>query len=286
MVQQMLISGILLGGVYCCIAVGFSVITGVLKIFNFAHGAFVMLGAYTTYVCFSVFKIDPFLSLPISMVVLFVIGYFFQRFLINRVIRAPLYMTLILTFGLDMVLVNSALLAWTGNLRAVVPSYASKTLAVAGVSIPVVRLASFFVGLLLTLLLYLLMNKTKVGKAINATRMDLDAAKLVGVDVTNIYAMTFGIGTAMAGAAGTLLSMLASISPTMGSMYSSKAFAICVLGGFGHMAGALLGSLVMGLLEMVGVALIGPGYQEATAFAVLVLVLIFRPKGLLGKEYF
>jgi branched-chain amino acid transport system permease protein len=116
--------------------------------------------------------------------------------------------------------------------------------------------------------------------------MDLDAAKLVGVNSASIYAVTFGIGTAMAGAAGALISVMSAISPTMGTMYSSKAFAICILGGFGHMAGALVGGVLMGLLEVMGVALVGPGYQEAMAFAVLVLVLVFRPKGILGKEYY
>jgi branched-chain amino acid transport system permease protein len=158
----MLVSGILLGGVYGCVAVGFSLITGVLKVFNFAHGAFVMLGAYVTYLAFSSMRLDPFLSIPLAMIALFLIGYLFQRVLINRVIRAPLYMTLILTFGLDMVLVNGALLAWTGNLRSVVPKYASLTVTVGSVNVPVVRLAAFVCAMILTVLLYILMNKTKM----------------------------------------------------------------------------------------------------------------------------
>jgi len=286
LIPQMIASGILLGGVYGCVAVGFSVITGVLKIFNFAHGAFIMLGAYTTWLVTSRLGVDPFLGMPVAMAVLFLLGYLVQRYLINRVIRAPLYMTLILTFGLDMAIVNAATLKWSGNLRSVVARYASASLHVAGVSLPGIRVSAFVAALVLTALLFFLMDRTRVGKAINATRMDLDAAKLVGVDSAKVYAITFGIGTAMAGAAGCLISMLSAISPSMGSTFSSKAFAICVLGGFGHMAGALAGGIIMGLLETVAAVAVGPGYQEAVAFAVLVLVLVLRPKGLLGREYY
>jgi branched-chain amino acid transport system permease protein len=286
LIPQMIVSGILLGGVYGCVATGFSLITGVLKIFNFAHGAFIMLGAYATWILFSIWSVDPFLALPATMLVLFVMGYLVQRFLINRVVRAPLYMTLILTFGLDMVFVNAATLAWSANLRSIKPAYSVARLTIGSVSIPYVRLAVFATALILTGLLYVLMNKTRVGKAINATRMDLDAAKLVGVDSAKVYAITFGLGTALAGAAGGLLSILSSISPTMGTMYSSKAFAICVLGGFGHMAGALVGGLLMGLFETLAAVVVGPGYQSAIAFAVLVLVLIIRPSGILGREYY
>lgn len=286
MIPQIVVSGLLLGGVYGCVAVGFSLITGVLKIFNFSHGAFIMLGAYATWFISSSLGVDPIFILPVAMLILFLIGYTIQKFMINRVIRAPLYMTLILTFGLDMVIVNSVILKWTGNLRSVRTFLANNTLEILDIRIPTVRFVAFIIALFLTILLYYFMNSTKTGKAINATRMDLDAAKLSGINSANIYAITFGLGAALAGAAGNLISMISAITPTMGSMYSSKAFAICILGGFGHMAGALVGGLIMGMLEMIAAVTVGPGYQEAVAFTVLVIVLIVRPKGILGREYY
>lgn len=286
MLLQVLISGLLLGGMYAVIATGFSLISGVMKILNFSHGALIMIGAYVTFWLTYGFGINPILTIPLSMIILFIIGYFVQKYLINYIVRAPIYMTLILTYGLEMVLINAAMIMWTGDLRTTVVPYAGQSISFMGARIPIVRLIVFIIALLITIFLYLMMGKTKLGRAINAARMDLDACKLVGINIPLIYAFTFGLGAAMAGAAGSLLAMLGPISPEMGVLFSSKAFAICILGGFGNMLGPLIGGLLMGVIEASGVMLLGAGYQDAIPFILLIFVLLIRPRGILGKEFY
>jgi branched-chain amino acid transport system permease protein len=285
-ILQILISGLLLGGMYSLIASGFSLINGVMKIFNFGHGALVMLGAYITYWATVLLGINPLLTIPVSMGIMFVLGYVIQRGMINFIVRAPLFMTLILTYGLDMLFVNLALLMWTGNVRTTPVPYAGRSLQFFGASIPLIRLLAFFVALVVTLGLHLLMRKTRFGRAINAARMDIDAAKLVGVKISGTYALTFALGSLLAGVAGSLLSLVGPITPSMGTLYSAKAFAICILGGSGSMLGPLAGGLLMGFFETAGVAVFGAGYQEVVSFMVLLLVLIVRPHGIFGKDYY
>lgn len=282
----MIISGLLLGGVYAVVGSGFALVSGVMRILNFSHGALIMFGAYITYWLNTLYGVDPLLCLPLSMLGMFAFGYCMQRGIINYIVRAPLFMTLILTFGLDMVMVNLAIVLWTGDIRSIVIPNAGHNIVFGSVSIPMIRLIVFGISIAIAIGLFLLMGSTKIGKAISATRMDIDAARLVGVRITHVYAFTFGIGAALAGAAGCLLAILLPISPNMGAMFSAKAFAICILGGFGHMFGPLLGGMVMGILETAGVMLFGAGYQEAISFGILILFLVFRPLGLMGKEYY
>lgn len=286
MVLQIIISGLLLGGMYSVIASGFSLVNGVMKIFNFSHGAMIMLGAYITFLTSTAFNINPFLTIPISMVILFVLGYCIQWYMINLIVRAPIYMTLILTFGLEMVIVNLALVFWTGNVRTTPVPLSGQSISFLGANIPLIRLIVFVFAIAITVGLSLLMSKSKFGRAINSARMDVDAAKLVGVKIAKTYALTYALGASLAGVAGSLLALLGPITPSMGSLYSIKAFAICILGGSGSMLGPLAGGVVMGLLETIGVAILGPGYQEVVSFFVLIIVLIIRPNGIFGKDYY
>lgn len=286
MLLQIIISGLLLGGVYAIIGLGFSIVSGVMKILNFSHGALIMLGAYSTFMLTRVLGIDALLTLPITMGILFVVGVIVQKLVINRIVKAPTFMTLILTFGLDMVFVNLAMLIWTPNLRSIVTPYTGVSIDIFSAKVSVVRLIVFALAILITIGLYFFMNKTTFGKAINATRMDLDAAQLNGIDISWIYCFTFGIGAALAGAAGALIAIIMPFSPTLGTLFSAKAFAICILGGFGNMAGPLLGGILMGIMETAGVSFLGSGYQDAIPFGVMLFILIFKPKGILGKEYY
>jgi len=283
---QAVISGLLLGGIYALVASGFSLISGVMKVLNFSHGALMMLGAYSTYWITVTFGIDPLLTIPISMAILFVIGFLLQKYVLNLIIKAPIYMTLIFTYGVDMILVNAAIVMWTGNMRTVPVPNAGANILFFDAAVPVTRLITFGIALLVTVFLYIVMGRTHFGKAITAARMDLDAAMLVGVNISNTYAITFGIGAALAGAAGSLLSMLGPISPNLGALYSTRAFAICILGGTGSMIGVLVGGLLMGLLETIGASYIGAGFKDAIPFALLILILIIRPRGIFGKEFF
>jgi branched-chain amino acid transport system permease protein len=283
---QVVANGLLLGAIYAAVGVGFSLTWGVLNIINIAHGAMVMLGAYVTWWLFTRLGLDPFLSIPVSMACMFVLGYLLQRFLINRVIPYGVFMTLVLTFGISLFLIDVALIAFTGDYRSVTPSYAGAGIDLGGVILPYQRLGVFLVSILLVLGLNALLTYTRLGRAIRATALNRQAAELVGVDILAIYALTFGIGAAMAGAAGSLLSTTQTISPVMGNTFIGKSFVIATLGGLGTVQGALIGGLALGLAESLGSALIGPSYQIAIGYVILVLVLIFRPEGLIGRQFF
>jgi branched-chain amino acid transport system permease protein len=286
MILQAVLNGILFGAVYVCIGMGFSLVWGVMNIINLAHGSFIMLGAYITYTLFTYLKIDPFLTLPISMLALYFIGYASQKYLLNYIIRASIFITLTFTFGLQILIANVALLIWTADFKSAAPSYSGEGIVLGGLVLPYIRCAIFIVALILTYLFYLLMARTKTGKAINATALNLEGAKTVGVDVAEIYARTMGISAALGGAAGALISPIMTINPFIGGPLVGKAFVVAILGGLGGTMGSFAGGMALGLAEQVGSIFFSAGYQEAIGFIVLVLVLIFRPQGIVGKRFY
>jgi len=286
MILQAVLNGILFGAVYVCIGMGFSLVWGVMNIINLAHGSFIMLGAYITYTLFTYFKIDPFLTLPISMLALYFIGYASQKYLLNYIIRASIFITLTFTFGLQILIANVALLIWTADFKSAAPAYSGEGIVLGGLVLPYIRCAIFIVALILTYLFYLLMARTKTGKAINATALNLEGAKTVGVDVAEIYARTMGISAALGGAAGALISPIMTINPFIGGPLVGKAFVVAILGGLGGTMGSFAGGMALGLAEQVGSIFFSAGYQEAIGFIVLVLVLIFRPQGIVGKRFY
>jgi branched-chain amino acid transport system permease protein len=286
LILQLVINGMLVGALYTCIALGFSIMWGVMNLINLAHGTLIMLGAYIAFVLFAFGGVDPFLAIPVSAAVLFGIGYLLQRWVINLVIRGSVFLTLILTFGFDMVLVNVLLVLFTADTRSVTPAYSGQGLAYAEIVVPYIRIGVFVVALLLTYLLHLFLTRTKLGNAIRATSFDREAAELVGVDVARIFPLTFGIGAATAGAAGALVAMTYSISPVLGGSFTMKAFVVVVLGGLGSVPGAIVGGLTLGVVEHLSTLFVAPGYQEGIGFIVLLLVLAFRPSGFLGKQFY
>jgi branched-chain amino acid transport system permease protein len=281
---QVLVNGILLGGVYGIMALGMSLIWGVMRIINVAHGALVMLGAYLAFWTFTLFGWDPFLSLPVTVAIFFALGYVIQRFLLNLIVRAQLFLTLLITFGLGVVLENAARIAWSSDLRQVTPAYQGAHIALGAVTIPLIRIGVFASAAILSLLFLWLMERTKLGRAIRATSQELRAAQLSGIPVAHVYAVTFGLGAALAGAAGALWGMLFPITPTMGGPLTLKAFAVDVLGGLGTMLGPLVGGLVLGIVESFTATYIGPTYPNLLSFGLLVLILVLRPAGLLGAR--
>lgn len=279
---QVAINGLLVGGLYALMALGLSLIWGVMDVINIAHGAFIMLGAYTTYWLYQLAGVDPFVSLPISIVLLFLLGFLLQKYLINLVIRAELFITLLLTFGIEILIMNLARVLWTANVRRVVTGYSGASIDVAGLTVPMVRVAAFVIALVLAGALFLLLERTRMGRAIRATSQDLLAARLSGTNVSNTYALTFGIGAGLAGGAGTLWSMLFPVTPTMGGVLTLKSFVVSVIGGLGTMAGPVVGGLVLGLAENFTSAYWGPTFPNLISFALLVITLVLRPRGLLG----
>ncbi len=289
---QDLVNGILAGGILAVVALGFSLVWGIMNIINLAHGAFVMLGAYLTYELFTSLHVDPFLSLPISFVALFVLGYLIQRFVINWVARAPILTTFLLTFGLALLIVNIALVIWTGDTRGVTTSYSGANFTLLGVTVPWAKLLTLIAALLITGALQLWLTRSKMGRAIRATSMDIGAAQLAGVRVAEIYAIVFGLGAGLAGVAGTLVSLSYALTPTLGDPFVVKAFVVCVLGGLGSVQGALIGGLVYGIVEAFATQLdvtigtqhiSGSGLQDAIALVVLLIVLVVRPTGIMGR---
>ncbi|MBV8150935.1 MAG: branched-chain amino acid ABC transporter permease [Candidatus Eremiobacteraeota bacterium] len=280
---QDLVNGILTGGILALVALGFSLVWGIMNIINLAHGAFLLLGAYVTYQMFTSFHLDPFASIPIAFIVLFALGYLIQRYIINFVVRAPVLTTFLLTFGLSLLLVNVILLIWTGDTRAVTPAYSGSNFALGGVTIPIVKLLTLVVALVITALAQLWLAGTKMGRAVRATAMDVGAAQLSGVKVAQIYAIVFGLSAGLAGAAGSLVSVSFAFSPSSGDAFLIKGFIVCVLGGLGSVQGALVGGLVYGIVETFASQYIGTGYADAVALIVLLLVLIFRPTGIMGR---
>jgi branched-chain amino acid transport system permease protein len=265
------------------VALGFSLVWGIMNIINLAHGSFVMLGAYVTYILFTNYHVDPFLSVPIAFVALYVFGYLVQRYVINFVVRAPVLTTFLLTFGLSLLLINAALLLFHGDSKAVTPVYSGANFALGPVTVPWVKLWTLAIALAITGVLQLWLTRTKMGRAIRATSMDIGAAQLAGVRVAHVYAVVFALGAGLAGAAGALVSLSYSLNPTMGEPFVVKAFVVCVLGGLGSVEGALIGGLLYGILEAFGSQYVGTGLQDAVALVVLLLVLIFRPTGIMGK---
>jgi branched-chain amino acid transport system permease protein len=283
---QFTIDGILLGAIYAAVAVGFSLVWGIMNIVNLAHGAFVMLGGYITLGLFTLLGLDPFLALPFTMLVLFGIGWLTQTLLINRIIRAPLLITFLLTFALALIIADVMLQLFTASYRSVTPVYASVGVHIGGVVIPLVRAAVLLVAVLMAMLLNWFLSATRSGQAILATGMDVDAARLVGINVARVFALTFAIGAALAGAAGDLISIVYPLAPNVGDPFTLRAFVVVVLGGLGNVYGALLGGLVFGLVETYGAAGLGTGLEDAIAFGVLVVMLVLRPRGLIGRAYY
>ncbi|MFO7311420.1 MAG: branched-chain amino acid ABC transporter permease [Bacillota bacterium] len=283
---QIVVNGLLTGGVYALVAVGFSLVWGVMNVVNIAHASYIMLGAYISYWLFHLYGWDPFLSIPVSMAALFVLGYLVASVVLNRVIRYGLVMTLVLTFGVDLILQNAALILWSADYRSITPSYAGASLAVGGVMIPYVRFAVFLLALVLVVLFSLFLSKTRTGNAIQATALNPFAAQLTGVRIDRIYALTYAIGAALAAAAGSMISVIYTIQPQVGNVFLTRAFVITVLGGLGSIPGALLGGVLLGLAESFATVTVGIGWSQAVSFGLLVLILVVRPQGLLGRRFF
>ncbi len=282
-----LIIGVLLGCFYAAVGLGFSLIWGIMNIVNLAQGALLILGSYVAYFSFTLLGLDPFLGILVSMVTLFGVGWLIQFLAINRVIRAPFLVTFMLTFGLDLLITNLIQQNWTADNRSINTSYTNAHIDLAFGTIPLVRAAVAIIAVLLTAALSFFLARTRTGNAILAVGMDRDAARLMGISVPRIYALTFGLGAALAGAAGAMLAMTQSFQPSNAGTYTLFAFVVVALGGLGTPWAALAGGMLFGLVEeFVGALPQGPSLQSAVAFAILALVLIVRPSGLLGKAFY
>jgi branched-chain amino acid transport system permease protein len=280
MLLQGIVSGLLSGGVYAMIALGMALIFGVMRVINVAHGTLLMLGGFTTYWLFALYGLNPFFSLLISFPLLFLVGLLLQRFFVSRVVGAPELSSLILTFGLSIFITNMAVMSWTSDYRSVEFLTGSFLLGPIAISKP--RLVTFSFALLITVAAFLFLNNTKIGKAIRATSQHRELAQVCGINVRRIDMITFGLASGLAGAGGSLISIMFSVFPEMGRGYVFKSFLVIVLGGAGNYPGAFLGGLILGIVEALTSLLLSAQLSEVTAYVLLVVLLLLRPTGLLG----
>jgi branched-chain amino acid transport system permease protein len=285
-IAQVLINALVLGCLYACIAIGFSLVWGVLNVINLIHGSFIVLGSYLAFGLYQSMSISPWYALIVAAPLFFILGYLLQSLLLNRVINAPVLVTLTLTFGLDLILNNAMIYFFKADYRKLTLNPPMGSVSLFDVVVPVDRLIATVAALLLTGALYLVLRRLRVGRAIVAVRLDRDAAVLMGVNVKSIYAIAFGLGAALAGCAGVLMALIYPISPLTSSTFLGKAFVVCVLGGLGSVSGALAGGLLLALVEGLGTTFLGPEYATTLSFVLLIIFLIVRPQGLLGRKGF
>ena len=287
-IPQNIVFGILVGALYGLAALGLSLVFGVCKFLNIAHGELMMVGGYASFWIFSLWGVGPLLSLPLNILFLSIIGFVLYKLLFVRMVKLDvenkIKNTMLVAFGLVLILQNLALFLWTADDRGITTSYSADAFTFLGVRFPLVRLASFALAFICLIALNIFLKRTYTGRAIRATVEDWEAASLMGIDVHQVYLFSFVLGAALAGIAGALVSITFSINPFMGMHWTLKALVVMVLGGLGSFTGTFVGGVVLGATESVTAFLIGGNYREVVGLLLFLLVLIFRPQGLFGSK--
>jgi branched-chain amino acid transport system permease protein len=281
---QSLLSGVLIGGAYALIGVGLTIIFGVMRIINFAHGDLVMLGMYASYFLFTLGNVDPFVSIVFVFPLLFLFGAILQKTVINQVLNALPQNQILLTIGIGLILSNTMMLLFTSDYRIISTTYSSGSFQLGEISVSTPLLLSFVITAAVTAALYWFLLKTDTGQAIRATAQDRDAAQLMGVNVKRMSILATGIGAGLAAVAGSLISPTYYIFPQVGQPFTLKAFVIVVLGGMGSVMGATVGGIIIGATESLAGAYISSGLKDLVVYVLFLLILLFKPAGLFGKS--
>ncbi|HYA94002.1 MAG TPA: branched-chain amino acid ABC transporter permease [Thermodesulfobacteriota bacterium] len=292
---QLAVSGFLMGGVYSLIALGLSLIFGVMKVINFAHGEMMVWGMYVTYTVFLWTGIDPFFSFLVSAAVLFILGYLLQRTIVNRILDSPEAMQVLPLVGMAMVFENSARIIWGPDYISPQSRFSLSSLSIGNLMIDVPRLLAFSLAIIITIIVLFFLKKTDTGKSIRAAADNRTGALLVGKDINRIYAVCFGVGTACVGVAGGLLVPIMPLSPHIGAPFTMISFIIVILGGMGSLTGAMVGGFIVGIAESIGPELITGLFhgislgldfpntmKQVVSFLILIAILLLKPQGLLG----
>jgi branched-chain amino acid transport system permease protein len=283
-VLQLLASGLLLGGVYALLSMGLTLIFGVMRVVNFAHGEFLMLGMFGAFWLWKLYGVDPYISVLLIAPVAFLVAVVVERLVIRPTIGAPDVTQIFATFGLSIFLQSIALTLWTGNYRSVDIAYTQMALDVGRLALPLGQLVSFIIAFTLAVALYIFLQKTYVGKAIRATAQNRTAAYLMGINVSRVYMYTFAIATASVAAAGAVIAPLYSVYPRVGLDFLLVAFVIMVLGGLGSVLGAIVASFLIGIVVSCFTYFFGASEAQLAYFVIFMLVLAFRPSGLFGQR--
>jgi branched-chain amino acid transport system permease protein len=281
---QTVVSGLLMGFIFSLIAVGLTLIFGVMDIVNFAHGDYLMLSMYTAFWLYTLWGVDPLLSLPICVVLLFIVGWLTYKLIINKILQAPMLAQIFSTFGLMIFLRNAALLAWSPDYRAIGESFVSGRIKLFGIFIPTPQLVASVGAILTTALIYWFIQRTETGLALQATAEDAEAASLMGINSERMYALSWGLGAACVGVAGGLLATWYYIFPEVGYMFGLLAYVTVALGGFGSITGAFIAGIIIGLVEVLFGFLIAPAFKYVFVYIIYLAVVIIRPQGLLGTR--
>lgn len=282
---QNISNGLLIGGVYALVGVGLTLIFGVMRVINFAHGDFVVLGMYSAVLFNLVLGWDPYLSLVIAMPVGFFVGVVLDRLVLARIADAPPEASMLATLGISLVIGNALLLTFGGEPKSVQVGYAAATLPVGSVRVSMVLLLAGIATAAAILALYFVIERTEIGRAIRGTAENRLGAELVGINTTRIHSVVFGIGVMLAMIAGvTLIPLLFATPTTTGAVFTLKAFVVTVLGGLGRIGAAIGGGLLLGLVEVLGASYLASEYRDAYGLAVFLLILLFRPEGLFGRS--
>ncbi|MDY6323329.1 MAG: branched-chain amino acid ABC transporter permease [Succinivibrio sp.] len=280
---QSLLDGILLGGIYGVISIGLSLVFGVLGIVNFAQAQFMMLGMYAAWFAWDSLGLDPILGVPLTGAVIFIIGYAIEKLLLQPVLKAPPVAQIFLTVGLMILLENAVLLIFGSSFKSVVVSYQQSGLKIFGLFISVPYLFAFSAAVIVCIALWLFLSKTWFGRAIRATAQDENAAVLCGVNVKQVYALTFAVGVALTAIGGAVILPYMTVSPTVGGQFAILMFTVVVLGGLGNVAGALVGGLVVGVIQSLSAMVLPVQLQNLILFMVFIGILAFKPEGLLKE---
>ena len=281
---QSLVSGVLTGALYAMIGIGLTVVFGVMRIINLAHGEMVMLGMFGAFWGQKLWKLDPFVSLIVFTPLMFVAGMLLYRLLLRKILPGGELNTLLYTAGLSLLIANLALFAWTGDYRTISLSYGVTPVRPFGIAIAVPLAVAFVLAILITVTLGLFLSRTDLGRAIRATSQNPEAAVLMGIDVERVAMVTFGLGTALAGAAGILLAPSLYLYPTVGELLIVKCFVVVVLGGLGSVPGAIAGGILLGVAESLGAVYVSSAYKDGIGFVLFLAVLLYRPSGLFGAR--
>jgi branched-chain amino acid transport system permease protein len=279
---QQIVNGLLIGFIYSLIAIGLTLIWGVMNIVNFAHGDFLMLGMFTSFWLYTLYGVDPLFSIPVCTVLLFILGLLIYRYIVSKVMKGPMLAQLVVTFGVSIFLANLAVFLWTPDFRLIEKPLLHGTWDIGNIKLSVPKFVSTIGSVIVSLFVFLFLKRTKTGKAILATEMDREAALLMGINTERINSISFALGSALVGIAGAFLSTYYYIYPQVGGTFGLIAFCVVALGGFGSIEGAFIAGIIVGLAQTLGGFFIDPAYKYAIVFLIYLITVWIRPQGLLG----